>query len=326
MASKSSSSALEFKSASLFVVRIELKSAETAALQQALEQKMAEAGSLFEHEPVVLDASNLQESPNWTELVGILAKHKLPVIGVMGPDGAVIDSARQAGLCKVEISTLNTRQPPEPAVLTEPVPDAVKLAPAASVRTVASATEKETPAENKAGKPAEASNTSATQNTASAQPATQQGAQAKQTGTQSKAPTARTPAKPAEPIVRETIREVPVPVPTMVLARQLRSGQRVYARNSDLIVIGVVSRGAEVIADGNIHVYGPLRGKAIAGARGNASARIFTSHLDAELLAIAGIYRVIDADIEPSLNKKPVIVELDDDTLKFIPGDTSAQG
>ncbi|WP_050981548.1 septum site-determining protein MinC [Advenella kashmirensis] len=112
----------------------------------------------------------------------------------------------------------------------------------------------------------------------------------------------------------------------MVLARQLRSGQRVYARNSDLIVIGVVSRGAEVIADGNIHVYGPLRGKAIAGARGNASARIFTSHLDAELLAIAGIYRVIDADIEPQLNKKPVIVELDNDTLKFIPGDNSGQG
>lgn len=64
--------------------------------------------------------------------------------------------------------------------------------------------------------------------------------------------------------------------PTMVLKRQLRSGQRVYARNADLIVIGAVSRGAEIIADGNIHVYGPLRGRAIAGARGNTSARIFT--------------------------------------------------
>ncbi|MGO3125803.1 MAG: septum site-determining protein MinC, partial [Advenella sp.] len=193
---------------------------------------------------------------------------------------------------------LNSRQPPEPTLLTEPVADAVKMAPAANIRTVATATEKDTPPAPKAP-PAE---------------------------TRKASHSSRTPSQPAEPIVRETIREVPVPVPTMVLARQLRSGQRVYARNSDLIVIGVVSRGAEVIADGNIHVYGPLRGKAIAGARGNASARIFTSHLDAELLAIAGIYRVIDADIEPQLNKKPVIVELDNDTLKFIPGDNSGQG
>ncbi len=298
MASKSSSSALEFKSASLFVVRIELKSTDTAALQQALEQKMAEAGSLFEHEPVVLDINGLSNAPDWAELVALLARHKLPVIGVMGPDGALIDSARQAGLCKVDVSTLNSRQPPEPTLLTEPVADAVKLAPAANIRTVATATEKDTPPAPKAP------------------PA----------NTRKASQSSRSPSRPAEPIVRETIREVPVPVPTMVLARQLRSGQRVYARNSDLIVIGVVSRGAEVIADGNIHVYGPLRGKAIAGARGNASARIFTSHLDAELLAIAGIYRVIDADIEPQLNKKPVIVELDNDTLKFIPGDNSGQG
>lgn len=298
MASKSSSSALEFKSASLFVVRIELKSTDTAALQQALEQKMAEAGSLFEHEPVVLDINGLSNAPDWAELVALLARHKLPVIGVMGPDGALIDSARQAGLCKVDVSTLNSRQPPEPTLLTEPVADAVKLAPAANIRTVATATEKDTPPAPKAP-PAD---------------------------TRKASQSSRSPSRPAEPIVRETIREVPVPVPTMVLARQLRSGQRVYARNSDLIVIGVVSRGAEVIADGNIHVYGPLRGKAIAGARGNASARIFTSHLDAELLAIAGIYRVIDADIEPQLNKKPVIVELDNDTLKFIPGDNSGQG
>src|SRR3546814_4246966 len=78
----------------------------------------------------------------------------------------------------------------------------------------------------------------------------------------------------------------------MVINRPLRSGQRIYARNTDLIVIGVVSQGAEVIADGNIHVYGPLRGKAMAGARGDTSARIFTTQLDPELLAIAGVYRV----------------------------------
>src|SRR5690606_14933275 len=78
--------------------------------------------------------------------------------------------------------------------------------------------------------------------------------------------------------------------PAMTVNRQLRSGQRTYARNTDLIVIGVVGQGAEVIADGNIHVYGPLRGKAMAGARGDTSARIFTTQLDPELVAIAGVY------------------------------------
>jgi septum site-determining protein MinC len=103
--------------------------------------------------------------------------------------------------------------------------------------------------------------------------------------------------------------------PTMVIKGPLRSGQRVYARNSDLIVLGVVSRGAEVIADGNIHIYGPLRGKAMAGARGDVAARIFTTGFDAELVAIAGIYRVIDTKLSPELHQKPVVIQLEKDAL-----------
>ena len=105
----------------------------------------------------------------------------------------------------------------------------------------------------------------------------------------------------------------------MVINRPLRSGQRIYARNTDLIVIGVVSQGAEVIADGNIHVYGPLRGKAMAGARGDASARIFTTQLDPELLAIAGVYRVIETQLDDSLRNQPTIVQLDGDALRITP-------
>jgi septum site-determining protein MinC len=103
----------------------------------------------------------------------------------------------------------------------------------------------------------------------------------------------------------------------MVINRPLRSGQRIYARNTDLIVIGVVSQGAEVIADGNIHVYGPLRGKAMAGARGDTSARIFTTQLDPELLAIAGVYRVIETQLDDTLRNQPTIVHLDEDTLRI---------
>jgi septum site-determining protein MinC len=105
----------------------------------------------------------------------------------------------------------------------------------------------------------------------------------------------------------------------MVVRGPLRSGQRVYARQSDLIVMGVVSRGAEVIADGNIHVYGPLRGKAMAGARGDTAARIFTTGLDAELVAVAGIYRVIDSKLSAELHQRPAVIQLQKDALHVTP-------
>ncbi len=77
----------------------------------------------------------------------------------------------------------------------------------------------------------------------------------------------------------------------MVIDKPLRSGQQVYAKGRDLIVLAMVNAGAEVIADGHIHVYATLRGKAIAGARGNTQARIFAQAMEPELISIAGIYR-----------------------------------
>ncbi|MDP9143477.1 MAG: septum site-determining protein MinC, partial [Actinomycetota bacterium] len=74
----------------------------------------------------------------------------------------------------------------------------------------------------------------------------------------------------------------------------IRSGQQVYAEGSDLIVMTTVSPGAEVIADGCVHVYGPLRGRAVAGARGDTTARVFCRRMEAELMAVAGIYAVAD--------------------------------
>src|SRR5690606_12803863 len=109
------------------------------------------------------------------------------------------------------------------------------------------------------------------------------------------------------------------PRATMVLDRALRSGQKVYARGADLVVVGAVSPGAEVIADGNIHVYGALRGKAMAGARGDESARIFTTRLDAELVAVAGVYRVVDTELPPDLKERPAEVRLHTGALRITP-------
>lgn len=79
-----------------------------------------------------------------------------------------------------------------------------------------------------------------------------------------------------------------------VISQPLRSGQQIYAKNSDLVILASVSHGAEIIADGDIHVYGALRGRAIAGAGGDTGARIFCQKLEAELVCIAGHYKLQD--------------------------------
>ena len=113
-------------------------------------------------------------------------------------------------------------------------------------------------------------------------------------------------------VVHEVIREVPGPG-TMVVDRPLRSGQKVYARGADLVVLAMVNQGAEVVADGNIHVYAPLRGKAMAGASGNVNARIFSLCLEPELVSIAGIYRTSENPLAPEVQGKPAQIRLSND-------------
>jgi septum site-determining protein MinC len=101
---------------------------------------------------------------------------------------------------------------------------------------------------------------------------------------------------------------------TRMVTQPVRSGQRIYAAGSDLVVVAPVSSGAELLADGNIHVYGSLRGRALAGVTGDTSRRIFCYELQAELVAIAGRYRVSE-DIAPSTRGRPVQILLQDGTL-----------
>ncbi|MCU4675751.1 septum site-determining protein MinC [Catenovulum sp. 2E275] len=115
------------------------------------------------------------------------------------------------------------------------------------------------------------------------------------TESKSSAPQTKTSADGKTQVRYERV-EVPVEVkvpsymPAKIVRQNLRSGQQIYARDTDLVIIGAVSHGAEVIADGNIHVYGSLRGRAIAGAQGDSSARIFANKLEAELVSINGHY------------------------------------
>ena len=103
---------------------------------------------------------------------------------------------------------------------------------------------------------------------------------------------------------------------SMIQAQTIRSGQRVYARHRDLVVTAGVGAGAEVIADGCIHVYGSLRGRALAGVHGQQTARVFCQEFYAELVSIAGVFRVFET-IPPELAGNPVQAWLDGDNLLF---------
>jgi septum site-determining protein MinC len=111
----------------------------------------------------------------------------------------------------------------------------------------------------------------------------------------------------------------PRPASVMVVDRPLRSGQQIYAKGSDLVILALVNHGAEVIADGSIHVYAPLRGKAIAGATGDVNARIFTTCMEPELISIAGIYQTTDPPLPMEVRGKSAQVRLDGDTLIIEP-------
>ena len=254
-------SALDFKSATLYAIRVVLQHADTQSLIKALKKRMADAGAFFENEPVVIDASSVDEVVDWVPLLKAFADHRLPVIGVVAQGDNLI-AAKACGLTAVDLSI-------------SPVRNASETKTAASVVEPVTANVPAPAAADEAGATLAASMASNT--------------------------------------------DSPNAAPTMVVRGPLRSGQRVYARQSDLIVMGVVSRGAEVIADGNIHVYGPLRGKAMAGARGDTAARIFTTGLDAELVAIAGIYRVIDSKLPAELHQRPAVIQLQKDALHLTP-------
>lgn len=238
----------EFKSATLPLIAVILKTADLPLLASALEEQLADSPDFFEQEPVVIDLSQLPEhlgggppAPiDFRALRDLLARYQTQPIALRGGSEAHNAAARAAGL----------------SIATMPV------APAPGSRAPAPA------------------------------PA---------------------PAPASEPV--QIVREVPVPGSTLVIDKPMRSGQQVYARGGDVIVLAVVNFGAEVIADGNVHVYAPLRGKAIAGARGDTSARIFTTCMEAQLVAIAGIYRTSEVDLPAHLQGKAVQIHLDDKKL-----------
>jgi septum site-determining protein MinC len=133
----------------------------------------------------------------------------------------------------------------------------------------------------------------------------------------------------AAPAPAPTAAPTPAPTPApsaapaaaaeaMIVDTPVRAGQRIYARGTDLIITAVVNNGAEIIADGSIHVYAPLHGRALAGASGNANARIFALSMRPELVSIAGVYRTFDDGFPADLGKGPSQIRLTGDRLDIL--------
>lgn len=125
----------------------------------------------------------------------------------------------------------------------------------------------------------------------------------------------------------KTVMDIPEPEPEpepiyvraapMIVRQPLRSGQRLFAPDGDVIIVGMVGQGAEVIATGSIYVHGPLRGKAIAGANGDTNAFIVAAEFEPELIAIAGVYSVIESPADSPHYKQGVVIQLDNESLTF---------
>lgn len=123
------------------------------------------------------------------------------------------------------------------------------------------------------------------------------------------------PAPAPKPAPRPAAAPAPAPTAaaTMFVDRPVRSGQQVYARGGDLVLLAGMSNGAEVIADGSIHCYGPLRGRALAGAQGNNRARIMATNFGPEIVSIAGTYRTFEQGLPAAIAGRPAFVRLSGD-------------
>jgi septum site-determining protein MinC len=133
-------------------------------------------------------------------------------------------------------------------------------------------------------------------------------------------------APASAPAVAAVPAATPVPTPAtaiiapgaMIIDTPVRAGQRIYARGCDLIITAAVNNGAEVIADGSIHIYAPLNGRALAGASGNAEARIFALSMQPELVSIAGVYRTFDDGFPPEMARQPAQIRLVGDRIDIL--------
>lgn len=281
----------QFRGGSLPAMVLRLTDPARPGLEARLAEQVGQAPGFYEGVAVLLDLAELAMHPappavDFAPLKTALERLGLIPIGVQGGTAHLNELARRAGLPALKGATAraNVRVAETPKAPAAPAP--AGEAPASGP---AAAGEAEKAAASAAAADAAAPDRDVARDVAGEGPA-------------------RPPAAPAAlKVVRPK---------TLVVTEPVRSGQQVYARDADLIVCATVNAGAEILADGHIHVYGALRGKALAGVAGDKGARVFCQKFDPELVSIAGHYRIAD-QIEPALVGGRVMVRVGDDQLAF---------
>ena len=266
-----------------------------------LDQWLERSPGFFTGKPLILDLAGLDFSRS--EIVEVLAElgqRAIRILGIEGADAAVLDDSlpplltggRTSG--SVEAVDAIARKPPparaapKPAKAAPPPKSAASAAPAKAAAAGKAAEPGEAAAPAKPADPAASANDD-------------EPAKAAEKGESADLPAA------APPVTQ---------VPSLLIEAPVRSGQTIINPDGDVIILGAVASGAEVIAAGSIHVYGALRGRALAGAYGNESARIFCRRFEAELVAIGGYYKVTE-ETETGLRQKPVQAWLSGNDLKM---------
>ncbi len=271
--------AFELKGTVATLTVLRLKTTDVARIREELRPRVAQLPHFFENAPVVLELDALDDGAElaFEPLLVELRAAKLVPVAIRNAEGARRQAALEAGLGLLKGGGRALRSASTPTSDDDATTaTGASAEPIAAKATVDTAVGGEPPAET-------ASEVSAASHDGAASIAE---------------------AETAAPLVLET------PSPSLTVKSPVRGGQVVYAQGTDLVLLAPVNPGGEVIADGNIHAYAPIRGRALAGAHGNEDARLFCQSLDAELVSVAGHYLSAD-EIDPRWRKKAVHVRLD---------------
>jgi septum site-determining protein MinC len=319
------------------LAQVRIRTTDPAIVEADLAGRVATAPKMFDRMPVALDLNELDRAPDraalhrvldavrragfipigfarGTEAVDVLARElEMPVLMQFRA------SKRGGGEARADDPDGDL---PGPAAQVAQVAPAAPASPAAPAVPAAAATRTAAPGRARAPAPAAAPvPTAGTPMTPAAAAAARRAGLNRPPSLRDGDAGAPPDATPPEPTPSPSPSPAAAPLPpeagpSLLHVQTVRSGQRVYARNRDLVVTATVGAGAEVMADGCVHVYGSLRGRAMAGTRGDTAARVFCQEFHAELVSIAGVFRVFET-IPPELDGQPVQAWLDGDDLRF---------
>jgi len=285
--------AFKLKTANLSVFVLHINTTDMAQLKQELDERYRKMQGFFSNSPVVLDLSAIatcEATLDFSDLLSFMLDHGMRASGVIGGSDKQRSAAARSGLGLFTDPAIRSTVKPAPLPIAsnenpaqEPEPRKEGHSKSAAEKPVA---DKKTVADKKEEETQSGNSHFPGQGTGLAQPVFEPGS---------------------------------VSSTSMLIDKPVRTGQRIYAKGASLVVLAAVNAGSELIADGDIHIYAPLRGRAIAGANGNEKARIFTSLLEAELISIAGCFKVFENGIPENLRGKPVQAFLDGPNLVIRP-------